>query len=229
METQIQNNVTQSEHTTNLNWIRQRAIQFLCDKTLNPKELKILFDLEIAIQDRLREEEKRSRPVATEAERRKKILDIFGLPDDWGTENSKYRQQERERHAKNHPWPSTSTSEPSSTSTPTAPDLTPERASEPLGEQLSEPLNEPVTDPAPDQLPIPSSNTPVTEPDQWTTHKQHASGNILSQLPPPIHIAAVKTGIVPMPQSDRTPLAPYDLGGANPTSFPTEHSNNSPP
>ena len=56
METQIQNNVTQSEHTTNLNWIRQRAVQFLCDKTLNPKELKILFDLEIAIQDRLREE-----------------------------------------------------------------------------------------------------------------------------------------------------------------------------
>jgi len=219
METQNQNNVTQSEHTTNLNWIRQRAIQFLCDKTLNPKELKILFDLEIAIQDRLREEEKRSRPVATEAERRKKILDIFGLPDDWGTENSKYRQEERERHAKNHPWPSSPNSDPDSTST--AADLTPERA--------SEPLTEPVTDSAPDQPPIPSSNTPVTDPDPWTTHKQHSSGNILSHLPPPIHVAAVKTGIVPMPQCDTRPLAPYDLGGANPTSFPTEHSNNSPP
>ena len=226
METQNQNNVTQSEHTTNLNWIRQRAIQFLCDKTLNPKELKILFDLEIAIQDRLREEEKRSRPIATEAERRKKILDTFGLPDDWGTENSKYRQQERERHAK-HPWPSNLTSEPSSTSTPTTPDLTPEPPSEPL----SEPLTEPITDPAPDHSPVSSSssNTPVTDPDPWTTHKQHSSGNILSQMPPPIHVAAVKTGIVPLPQSDSSPLASYDLGGVDPTSFPTEHSNNSPP
>ena len=223
METQNQNNVTQSEHTTNLNWIRQRAIQFLCDKTLNPKELKIIFDLEIAIQDRLREEEKRSRPVATEAERRKKILDIFGLPDDWGTENSKYRQRERERHAKNQPWSSTPASDPTST----APDLTPE----PLTEPPSEPLNEPFTDPAPDHplVSSPSSNTPVTDPDHWTTHKQHSSGNILSQLPPPIHVAAVKTGIVPMPQSDRSPLAPYDLGGVDPTSFPAEHSNNSPP
>ena len=227
METQNQNNVTQSEHTTNLNWIRQRAIQFLCDKTLNPKELKILFDLEIAIQDRLREEEKRSRPVATEAERRKKILETFGLPDDWGTENSKYRQLERERFRNAHKQsdPSTPTSEPSSTSTFTAPDLTPE----PPSEQLSEPLTEPITDPAPDQPPIPSSNTPITDPDGWTTHKQHSSGNILSQLPPPIHVAAVKTGIVPMPQSDKSPLASYDLGGVGPTSFPTEHSNNSPP